>query len=381
MASDGYTGGRAPGAPAAPPVLATPYFSEGQESDSPSVSPKQHMSPESMKAAEAMEGQKVDQMKHVGRRGGVAAQSVSMERMKDYVKPVYAKSQTDKDTIKRIIKTHDKLSVLFGHLEDNALEDVVNAFQPIEVKNGVDIIVQGDDGDRLYIVNKGEVDIFVRRGPAATPGNRGARVVSFGTGSLVGELALMYSQPRAATVTVASETASLFALDRDAFQMVLASGGASHLAMYEGWLSEVPLFQALNHYEISRLADVVENQLFDAGEEIIRQGEYGDLFYIVEDGTCSAFIDGEFGEREVMRYETRGDYFGEIALLTNEVRKATVRATGSGCSVASLSKGQFTNLLGPLVDLLRDKAELYPQYANFLNEPPASPSRIPVTTL
>merc|ERR1712093_488541 len=102
--------------------------------------------------------------------------------------------------------------------------------------------------------------------------------------------------------------------------------------MYEGWLAEVPIFRTLNHFELSRLADCVESELFDNGEDICRQGELGGRFYIIEDGICSAFITGEQGEREVKKYESRGEYFGEIALLTDsEVRRATVRATGEGC--------------------------------------------------
>lgn len=342
-----------------------PYGSEVDPDFPPT--PMAQLNPEQARAAEAMEEQKRENMKNHGRRGGVAAQSVSAERMKDYVKPVYPKSLQEKDFIKSIMKTHEKLSILFGHLEENALEDVVNAFQKVEVQYGVDVIRQGDDGDRLYIIHEGQVDIFVRRGPQTDLGDKGSKVVEFGPGALFGELALMYSQPRAATVNVSSPSAMLFALDRDAFQMLLATDGAQHLAMYEGWLSEVPIFKTLNHYELSGLADVVESHLFDDGEEIITQGQAGDLFFIVEDGTCSAFIDGEQGEKEVKKYFSRGDYFGEVALLSeNEVRRATVRATGQGCSVVSLSKKQFTNLLGPLVDLLRQQADLYPQYASFL---------------
>lgn len=341
---------------------APPYLSESAMED-PDF--QQQLSPSGEAAAQVIENQKMKQGGG-GRRGGVAAQSVSVDRMKDYVKPVYPKSPQDKDTLKMIIKTHEKLSVLFGHLEDSALEDIANAFEPIQVPYGYDIIRQGDDGDRLYIVNQGNVDIFVRRGPPMAPDDKGSKVVSFGAGALFGELALMYSQPRAATVTSASD-AWLWALDREAFQMLLATNSATHLAMYEGWLSEVPLFQTLNHFELSRLAEAMESHLFDAGEDVIRQGELGDLFFIVEDGTCSAFIYGEQGEREVKRYETRGEYFGEIALLREgEVRQATVRATGSGCAVVSLSKEQFTNLLGPLADILRQQAALYPQYVSFL---------------
>jgi cAMP-dependent protein kinase regulator len=286
------------------------------------------------------------------------------------VKPVYPKSAEHQETIKGILKSHDKLSVLFGHLEGSGLEDVVNAFSTIEASRGEDIIRQGTDGDRLYIINEGEVDIFVARRPSITgelnASTRGTMVAHFGPGSMVGELALLYNTPRAATVTISTETASLWALDRDSFQMLLAANSCEQLAMYEGWLSEVPIFKALNHFELAKLADIMESTLFDEGEVIIQQGTPGDCFFLLEDGTCSAFIAGEQGEVMVKEYTERGDYFGELALITNEARKASVRATGDGCMVVSLSKEHFTNVLGPIVEILKRQADLYPQYASFL---------------
>jgi len=359
-------------APLSAPAAMAPeamYVSEASQrsQEEADEAPLQRLSPEHEMILQDQEDQKVRMMQGVGRRGGVAAQSVSQDRMKDYVKPVYPKTQYDKDVLLHTIKTQDKLSVLFGHLDYHALEDVVNAFFPVEVPYGYDIIRQGDDGDRLYVINQGEVDIFVRRGPLIDPSDRGQKVVSFGPGALFGELALMYSQPRAATVTVVSNMVALWALDRDAFQMLLAANSASHLAMYEGWLSEVPLFKTLNHFELSRLAECLEDHLYDAGEVIMSQGAVGDEFYILEDGSCSAYIYGEHGEVEVKQYLSRGEYFGEIALLAEcEVRRATVRATGQGCAVVSLSKSQFTNLLGPLVDLLRQQSCFYPEYASFM---------------
>merc|ERR1712176_309188 len=109
----------------------------------------------------------------------------------------------------------------------------------------------------------------------------------------------------------------------------------------------------------------MESTLFDSGETIIQQGDPGDCFYIVEDGTCSAFISGEEGEKEVKAYGI-GDYFGEIALLTNEPRRATIRATGQGCAVIFISKEDFTNILGPIKDKLKESIDKYPAYAQIL---------------
>jgi len=262
------------------------------------------------------------------------------------------------------LKSNPKMAVLFGHLDGKALDDVVNAFQVLQFTEGQDIIKQGDEGDRLYICANGTVDVFVRR-PGTDPKERGDKVVTLGAGALFGELALMYQAARAATVQIASPSCTCWALDREPFKMLLAQSGQAKLEVYEGFLKEVELLKSLNHFELSKLSEALESQLFDTGEDIIKQGEEGSEFFIVEDGTCSAFIHGTDGEKEVKKYE-KGGYFGEIALLTDEPRRATIKATGDGASVLVCTKEHFVNLLGPVQDILKREIGKYPQYESYI---------------
>lgn len=315
------------------------------------------------------DAKRLQQVKGARRRQGVAAEGMSAGDVKDYVKPVYPKDAATCEQIKKIIKGNEKMQVLFGHLDSAALDDIVNAFQEVTKPAGQDVIKQGEEGDCLYIINEGEVDVYVARpGPNGDikPGDRGPKVVSLGSGALFGELALMYSAPRAATVSIKSATCKLWQLDREPFKKLLAQQSQNQYAMYEGWLGEVDLLKSLNRYELSRLSDLLESNLYDAGEEIIVQNEPGDKFYILEDGTCAAFIAGPEGEKKVKDYEKQGEYFGEIALLNNEPRKATVRATGEGATVLSLTKEDFELILGPIKDILAKDIGKYPQYAQFL---------------
>lgn len=300
-----------------------------------------------------------------GHRQGVSAEVVSDDTIANFVKPVYPKSDAAAKQLTATIQKNDKMKVLAGTLSDEALADVVNAFQLKTVLKDHDVIHQGDVGDCLYICEEGELEVFVARADPSTgklPEGKGNKVLTVGPEALFGELALMYSAPRAATVTVASATAKLWALERDAFKMLLVSKGAGLPPVYQGYLRDVAILKVFNDHELSAIAEVMESSLYDAGEVVVSQAEAGENFFIVEDGTCSAFMTGPNGEKEMKKY-IAGDYFGEIAVLTGEKRKTTVRATGEGCTAFSISKENFVKMLGPIKDSLTKNIEKYPTYA------------------
>jgi cAMP-dependent protein kinase regulator len=74
-------------------------------------------------------------------------------------------------------------------------------------------------------------------------------------------------------------------------------------------------------YELTKLADALQEELFLSGEPIIKEGEKGDKFYIVLDGEAVAT---KAGISDILKHYQPGDYFGERALLTNEPRAATI---------------------------------------------------------
>jgi signal-transduction protein with cAMP-binding, CBS, and nucleotidyltransferase domain len=74
------------------------------------------------------------------------------------------------------------------------------------------------------------------------------------------------------------------------------------------------------------MADCLLESTHGDGEAIIRQGDPGDAFYLLLEGNAAALVADESGvAREVMQYAA-GMYFGEVALLRDEPRKATVAA-------------------------------------------------------
>lgn len=341
-------------------------FSTVSRASAASVFEEQTVPTEAEKAEEDAKMKAAQQGR--SRRAGVAAPSMDQNQVKDYKKPVHVKSPEASETIKRVLRENPKMQVLCGHLDEGRLADVVNAFYPKEFAAGAQIIRQNDEGDCLYIIDKGSVDIFVKRPDAngQSPDECGTKVATWNEGALFGELALMYNAPRAATVVALAPKVTAWALDALDFKMLLAQFGQAQCEKYEGWLRKVEILKTLNYSELSRIADSLQREKFAPGTNIIKQGDKGDKFYILEEGKAAAYINGAEGNKQVHTYETLGDYFGELALLTSQPRKATITALEGGCTVVSLSAEQFTNMLGPCSEILKKNSDKYPQYADFL---------------
>lgn len=92
--------------------------------------------------------------------------------------------------------------------------------------------------------------------------------------------------------------------------------------MYQDQLKAVPFFSALKKKELDLIARQADEVDVPAGRVLAQQGEFGDQFFVIEEGTAEVSRDGaRIGELGA------GDFFGEMALLDADRRNATVTAT------------------------------------------------------
>ncbi|KAH6899665.1 cyclic nucleotide-binding-like protein [Thelonectria olida] len=284
------------------------------------------------------------------RRTSVSAESLkpSADTDDNWTPPYNEKSPDQLERLKRAIEGN----FLFSKLEDEQSAQILGALyeKPIPAK-GIKVIIQGDAGDFFYIVEKGSFEVYVNPAGILQPGadGMGNKVGDIQAGGSFGELALMYNAPRAATVVSAEGGCTLWALDRNTFRRILMESTFARRRMYESFLETVPLLETITPYERSKIADALETNKFAPGEIIIKEGDPGHSFYLLESGEADAYKGDP--SNSVLHYK-KGDYFGELALLNDAPRAASVVAT-TDVKVASLGKKAFQRLLGPVKDLMQ----------------------------
>ncbi|MCJ1341411.1 hypothetical protein MMC09_006707 [Bachmanniomyces sp. S44760] len=288
----------------------------------------------------------------LGRRTSVSAESMNPQSsMDDNWKPPY--HQKTGDQLSRL-KASVSHNFLFSHLDEEQTNQVLGALveKPIPVKD-IKVISQGDAGDYFYVVEKGTFEVYINKSGhiESGPEGMGSKVNTIGPGGSFGELALMYNAPRAATVISTESSSMLWQMDRMTFRRILMDSAFQRRRMYESFLEEVPLLSTLTPYERSKIADALETQKFPAGSTIIREGDPGEAFYLLESGEATVFK-RETGEEKVLHSYKKGDYFGELALLDDKPRAASVVSVGE-VKVATLAKDGFLRLMGSVESIMR----------------------------
>ena len=110
-------------------------------------------------------------------------------------------------------------------------------------------------------------------------------------------------------------------------------------------LSDVGLFSRCTKRELATVARHIELVDLEDGAELITEGAPGDAFFIILEGAATVETGGA-----VVSEAGAGDYFGELALLDNEPRSATVRAKGP-INVAVLGVRMFRTILREFPDI------------------------------
>jgi cAMP-dependent protein kinase regulator len=97
---------------------------------------------------------------------------------------------------------------------------------------------------------------------------------------------------------------------------------------------------------------------------VVKEGEDGDRLYFVIEGNLVAEKDNPKTNKKdvVFKYKEK-EYFGEIALMKNTVRQASIRAV-TKCKLLSIGREEFKRLLGPIENILQRNMDKYKKFLN-----------------
>lgn len=120
------------------------------------------------------------------------------------------------------------------------------------------------------------------------------------------------------------------------------------------WLTRIPLFQFFDNPSLQALADEMHMERMDDNMIVFNQGDLGEKFYILVAGKVDVLITDHDGKETVLANLSEGDVFGELALLYNKPRNATVR-TASVCIFLVLYKRSFISVIDKLPESQRQQ--------------------------
>ncbi|EDW03449.1 GH10498 [Drosophila grimshawi] len=274
------------------------------------------------------------------KKQGVSAESSLKSNRQSYSAsiPKYEKDFSAKQQIKDAIMDNDFLK----NIDASQVRELVDSMYSKSIEAGEFVIREGEVGAHLYVSAAGEFAVM----------QNGKVLDKMGPGKAFGELAILYNCTRTASIRVVSE-ARVWVLDRRVFQQIMMRTGLQRIENSVNFLKSVPLLRNLSEQLLAKIADVLELEFYAAGTYIIRQGTAGDSFFLISQGNVRVTqkLSPSAMEETELRTLTRGDYFGEQALINEDKRTANIIALSPGVECLSLDRDSFKRLIGDLCEL------------------------------
>ena len=283
--------------------------------------------------------------------------SPSDYRLKKIAKPLPAPTRAFRMRTQRrqtiteqpLTKTQTSEEICLATFPGADKPEVVQALREGEHKefaSGAMIIKQNDVADAFYVLISGRVEVI----PTDAHG-REQDPIPLGPGAYFGEIGLIHNVPRTATVRVTRDgPASTFVLSAAAFRKIIAASDMISDEISRVMHKRVALNQIHERIressieQLSSLFPGFESAHFQRGQTIIRENDPSDAFYILCHGDVVVSHDRRDSSEHVATLHP-GDCFGEIGLLHNVPRTATVKAGTSEVVTLKCDRDVFNQLV------------------------------------
>ena len=232
---------------------------------------------------------------------------------KDYVPTAATASQQlhpdDVDFLTSVVTHH--ADFVLSNLSPQEVTTLIRAMESVSFQADDVIIRQGDIGDYLYVLKDGDVKFVVDD-------------VDVGTappGTVVGELALLYDAPRAATV-IAQTACVLYRVSQETFRRIQASFVLSNDEETRRVIKDSSTFAGLPDVTVNELAACLFEKKYKKGDIIMKKGDPLNEIYYIKKGHVLGTNISIRGTKYANMQLKAGDSFGERALVMNEASPA-----------------------------------------------------------
>lgn len=227
------------------------------------------------------------------------------------------KTPKDYEQISKSLSGH----FLFASLSKETIQSIIDQFKLYSIGPKETVFTQGSPGQNFYIIASGRVEVIVN--------GKSKKIMV--KGEQFGELALLHDSSRTASVCTIEKT-YLWILNGDIFRSIILDLNTKKHEENKSFVNSIPVFFSFSQEQKDSLLSLIVTHDYSDGQNIVNEGDPGNLLYIIKKGTVSCLKAGS-----EIRKLWPGDFFGEQALLYNTPRTATVTAVGK---VTLLSLGR-----------------------------------------
>jgi len=234
---------------------------------------------------------------------------------------------------------------LFPQFSEEDCEYLIDNSKILTIPSGTAVCREGEYGDTSFAIMKGVVEISIN-----ADGHENLTLALLEEGNIFGEMAALSGQPRNATVTAKDELTVLEIPSNTLKGLMKKSPGFNDSIenLYseravQTYLRKVPFFTKLSPTTLEQLENKVKLITYKQGDIIFGEGEVGDSLYIIRSGFVKVSKKQDDKEK-IVAYISHGNYFGEMALLEDETRSATISAF-TKTEVVQVLKDDFNDLL------------------------------------
>ncbi|KAF1615247.1 UNVERIFIED_CONTAM: cGMP-dependent protein kinase 2, partial [Eudyptes robustus] len=242
---------------------------------------------------------------------------------------------------KKLITNALNKNQFLKRLEPHQIRDMVECMHERTFQQGSYVIREGEPGNHIFVLKEGSLEVF----------QQNKLLSSIPVWTAFGELAILYNCTRTASVKAITNVKT-WALDREVFQNIMRVTAQTRQEQYRNFLRSVSLLKNLPEDKLTKIMDCLEVEYYHEGDYVIREGEEGNTFFIIAKGKVIVTQStADHSQPQVIKNLHKGDYFGEKALISDDVRSANVIADEYNVECLVIDRETFNQTVGTYEEL------------------------------